>query len=235
MKIFRYGITLRRLEEKDLETLRLARNAMAEYMEFKEYITPKMQKEWFVSIDNLNNFYYIIEKNNKKIGLINIKGIEREQGNESNTRAKSDETGIFMFDKKYFDTIYPIIASLILIEIGFYIFPSQITYARVMKTNQKAIDYNLALGYELCPDQEKVLNQKYFLTKENFELKAKKLRNTVNKLTKSDSTLTMVLEKSDYRNGIGQHIENVNEILGLHFYLDNDGNKMYKIEMSPID
>lgn len=232
MKILRYGITLRRLEEEDLEILRQARNAMAEFMEYQEYITPEMQKEWFQSINNLSSFYYIIEKTNEKLGVINLKGIEREKGNEDDIMAKSEETGIFMFDKKYFESIYPVIASLILIEVGFYIFPSQITYARVMKTNQKAINYNLALGYKLCDGQEEITNQKYFLTKENFERKAKKLRTTIKRLTKSNDILTLIVEKSDYNNEVGKYLEEVNKKLGLNYYVDSSGNKIYEIDMS---
>ncbi|MEZ5197425.1 MAG: GNAT family N-acetyltransferase [Bacteroidales bacterium] len=231
MRIHRYGITLRRLEEGDLETVRQARNAMTKYMEYQEYITPGMQEEWFESVNNLNNFYYIIEKKNEKIGLINIKGIERQKGNESITMAKSDETGIFMFDEKYFDTLYPIIASIILIEVGFYIFPAQITYARVMKTNQKAIDYNLNLGYKLCEGQENVMNQKYYLTKENFDKKAGKLRKIIKRLTKSDDILTLVIEDTDYKNEVGQYLEDVNNKLGLSYYFDSNGYKVYKIDL----
>ena len=78
MKFRKYGITLTRLREDDIELVRKWRNSpgIQQYMEYREFITEEMQKKWFESINNLQNFYFIIEYENKKIGLINTSNID---------------------------------------------------------------------------------------------------------------------------------------------------------------
>ena len=73
MKISKYGIDLVRLTEEDIEMLRQWRNSpqIQQFMEYREEITAEMQKKWFDSINNVNNFYFIIHFEGQKIGLIN--------------------------------------------------------------------------------------------------------------------------------------------------------------------
>ena len=49
MIVEQYGLTYLRVTEEDLETLRYWRNQsfIRDTMQFKEYITPKMQMDWF--------------------------------------------------------------------------------------------------------------------------------------------------------------------------------------------
>jgi hypothetical protein len=65
-----YGVTLTRIQEKDIELIRYWRNQsdIVNFMEYKNYIFPEAQKKWFASIDNKLNYYFIIEFENKKIG-----------------------------------------------------------------------------------------------------------------------------------------------------------------------
>ena len=115
MKIRKYGITLIRLKEEHLELVRKWRNnpEIQQHMEYQEYITPEMQKNWFSSINNIYNSYYIIEYEKKYIGLINEKNIDYEN--------KTAEAGLFIWDKNYLNTHIPLLASLSMLEIGFHI------------------------------------------------------------------------------------------------------------------
>ncbi len=63
MKLTKYGITLNRLREDDIELLRQWRNSpqINQFMEYRGNITPEMQRDWFRSVDNFDNFYFIIE------------------------------------------------------------------------------------------------------------------------------------------------------------------------------
>ena len=81
MIIKKFGITFKRLEKNDIELLRQWRNApsISQYMEYREHITPEMQEEWFESVNNNNNLYFIIEYKGKKIGPTNGKDIDWEK------------------------------------------------------------------------------------------------------------------------------------------------------------
>ncbi|MCD6111991.1 MAG: GNAT family N-acetyltransferase [Bacteroidales bacterium] len=203
MKLKKYGITLSRLQLEDIELVRNWRNSktVRDNMEFREYITPEMQKKWFHSINNINNLFFIIEYNNEKIGLLNDKNIDWKK--------RISESGFFLGIQKYYNTFVPILVSLCGIESTFYFMNWNISYARILKNNHRAINFNTNLGYQLCEGQENVENQKYFLTRQNFELKAKKIRQAAHKLTGSDDTTYFILEKYDYDKGYADFFEDI--------------------------
>lgn len=205
MRFVKYGITLRRIVEEDIELIRQWRNSkpIQQNMHFREYITKQMQKKWFRSIDNINNFYYIIEYQGKKVGLFNEKNIDWEK--------RTSENGLFIADEKLINTPIPILASLCLCEIGFNIIQGEKAFIHVLKNNHQAITYNLRFGYELCENQENDELQRYVLTKETFEKKGKKLLEAANEIYKHNSTLYLFLEKHDYQTEIGKFIEQLIE------------------------
>src|ERR1017187_6809502 len=108
MLIRKYGITLKRLKEEDIELVREMRNSAAirSTMAYREQITPEMQKKWFESINNKFNGYFMIIHEGTKIGLINGKNIDFEK--------RTCEGGIFLWDENYKDTIIPALASIIM-------------------------------------------------------------------------------------------------------------------------
>lgn len=215
MKLVKYSVTLKRLTTDELELLRVKRNEVRHLMEYQEYITPEMQLKWFESINNRNNFYYIIEYQNEKIGLINQKDVSHDQNTMN--------SGLFLFDEKYYQSFIPVCASLMLIEIGFYIFATGPSYIQVMHNNQRAINYNKSLGYVLCNNQEKAINQRYILTKENFEKHAARLQKAALTLSSGDTKLYIILSPGDYKSGIGQFYEDVMQQLPHEFKLKMEG------------
>jgi len=202
MKIIRYGLTLHRLSIDDIELVRQHRNSeeINKYMEYKEYITPEMQLKWFQSIDNVLNWYYIIEFNNKKIGLIS------ERLYQHGIHA---ESGMFIWDQEFIGTMVPTLASLILMEIGFYIIGGKESVIRVLKSNDRAIQYNKMLGYELCEKQENIENQLYKLTKDDFIKNTKKLRKAALQFSGNDNLIELYFSNNDYLSGIAQVLEQV--------------------------
>jgi len=80
MKIEVNGLVIERLKEKDIELVREWRNSdkIRKNMLYQEIITPEQQLKWFHSINNFNNFYFIVEYKNRKVGLVNIKDINWE-------------------------------------------------------------------------------------------------------------------------------------------------------------
>ncbi|HKK09277.1 MAG TPA: hypothetical protein VJ939_00500, partial [Bacteroidales bacterium] len=116
----------------------------------------------------------------------------------------------FIANEKYKKTHIPLLASLMLLEVNFYILGGKISYIRTLRDNKEAIAYNKSLGYTLCEGQESVENQKYFLSPENFEKKTAKIRKAASRLTSMDFPNGSVLfEKVDYELGIAQQFEKI--------------------------
>lgn len=176
MKYSRYGITFHFLKEEDIEMVRQWRNnpVVAANYEYREHITPAMQKEWFKSVNNINNLYTVIEYLGEKIGVINIKDINWDD--------RVCEGGIFLPDPKFHQSALPGVISYITTEIIFNVFEWNTGHARVLKENKSGQAFVKMLGYELMPGQEEVNNQLYRITRESFEKRAMKLRKAISVL-----------------------------------------------------
>ncbi len=221
MIISKGNIVFRRLLHKDIELVRNHRNSsdVSQFMEYRQHITHEMQENWFKSINNNNNLYFVIEYKGVKIGLINGKDIDWKK--------HAMETGIFIWDKNYLNTHIPLLAVLIFGELGIMTF-GLTAYAHILKTNHRAKRYNKLLGFRLCEGQENVENQLYVMTKESYFKKAKFIRGAFLKLTGNQDTV-MKFEKDDYStdfanfltdkldNGNISRIEDNNGIKTLYF------------------
>jgi len=203
MKICKYGITLSRLRQDDIEFVREKRNSeeVRRFMEFREEITAEMQQKWFESINNFENFYYIIEYKNVKIGLLNDKNMD--------WKARTSESGLFLWDETHINTIIPVLASLCLLEVGFYYLDWKTSFIKVLRNNSQAKDYVSSLGYQLSDGQENVDNQLYYLTREFFETRGKKIQKAAQAFIDEESGQGyLLLEPMDYESGLAQMIEN---------------------------
>ena len=170
MIVEQYGLRYLRVTENDLELLRYWRNQsyIRNTMQFKEYITPKMQKAWFDKINNKHNYYFIIEDKGKKVGLINCKDAE--------PNTKLAEGGIFIWEKSYWGTTVPAFASLTMLQAVFEVFQSgEASIATVACDNKVALDFNEKLGYEIKGKTEDGNYYKLLLTKEKYLSHSKKL------------------------------------------------------------
>jgi RimJ/RimL family protein N-acetyltransferase len=165
-----YGVTLRRVQLQDIELVRYWRNQsdVANYMEIRNYITAKNQFNWFESINNKLNYYFIIEYETKKVGLINSKNYDASLG--------FSEGGIFIWDKNYINSYVAIYSTLCLLNfIFFHLKISKVSMARILKNNPRAIQYNKQIGYKLAANQEHLENQLYALTEEDYLINGSKL------------------------------------------------------------
>ena len=178
MIVEQYGIKLKRLTFQDIELVRKWRNHpdIRKRMAFKKHITQRMQEAWFNSINNKFNYYFLIEYKGKHIGVINTKSI--------NLKEMYGEGGIFIWDTALDNEYVSVLASLCFLNAVFYklkIFNK--SFVQILQDNHRAIQFNRSLGYVLLPNQAKVKNQYYILTKEDYTYKTKKLQNTAAKLT----------------------------------------------------
>lgn len=170
-----YGVELIRLRHEDIELVREHRNspAIQSRMEFREYITPEMQEEWFASLDATHSHYYIVVHEGRKKGLVNGAKLDWE-------KRETHSGGIFMWDETGGPQV-PLGASLLLTDLSF-ILGLERTYIKVLRDNHTAINYNLQLGYELLPDQEHVNNREYVLTEAKYAAKTAKIKSLLQRL-----------------------------------------------------
>lgn len=179
-----YGIELRRIKYEDIELIRYWRNHpnIRKYMGYQKKITKKQQKEWFQKIDNKFNYYFLIVMNETPFGVINTKDV--------NLTDRYAEGGIFIWEEKYINSPYPVMASLILLDFIFNeIEFAELSFVRVLESNIKAQNYNKQLGYVKLPNQESVENQWYVLSKEKYNRNSKKLRIGAKNYSGSDGRL----------------------------------------------
>ncbi len=205
MIVKQYGVTYHRVLPKDLETLRYWRNQafIRNTMQFKEYITPLMQQQWFEKINNPYNYYFIIQYQGKKIGLINCKDTDKD--------TRLAEGGIFIWDSDYWGTSIPVFASLTMLEAVFEIFKSgEASVATVAVDNKKALDFNLMLGYEIKETSADGKWNKLLLTKERYKEFCARLIKAARILHKDDADFKMIGSPNDIQ------AEQIN-----HYFLNN--------------
>ena len=184
MIIEKYGIVLKRLTEEDIELVRIKRNSpeIQEKMFYQKTISEQEQKEWFDSINNELNYYFVISYNGEKIGLIN--------GKIHSYSGRVAEGGMFIWDERYIGSHVPVIASVCMADLTFLIMKMDKTIAEVRTDNPRAVKYNLDLGYhivEKLKDSNRVLME---LTKEIYLQNAAKIRETVKKISKDLTDLS---------------------------------------------
>lgn len=191
MIVEQYGLIYSRVTEQDLETLRYWRNQsfIRNTMQFKDYITPLMQKKWFQNINNKYNYYFIIQHNHKKIGLINCK--------DASANSKVAEGGIFIWDTVYWGTSIPVYASLTMLQAVFDVFQSgEASVATVACNNKVALDFNLKLGYEIKSTTPDGKYYKLFLTREKFFTHCHKLMRAATLMSNNQSEFKLIAEES---------------------------------------
>ncbi|MFY7943989.1 MAG: GNAT family N-acetyltransferase [Crocinitomicaceae bacterium] len=194
MRISKYGISLIRLVEADLELVRKWRNddEIRKFMNFRDYITKEMQLKWFESINTSDNFYYVIQYEGEKIGLVNDKNIDWNE--------KIAEGGLFIWDKRYINSTIPMKISLLMLELAYTLLGWNKTIVKVRKDNPRALKYNESLGYIVVEHNE---NSDYYTMElektrffENFQ--------KINRLVNPDSLnepIILTFESIDKTNG----------------------------------
>jgi UDP-4-amino-4,6-dideoxy-N-acetyl-beta-L-altrosamine N-acetyltransferase len=199
MRIVGYGVELKRLTVNDIETVRHHRNSekINQYMEYRDYISFEQQLNWFNSINNSNNNYFIIEHKGKEVGLI--------YGAEINWENKTTGNGgIFIWDINYWETATPTASSFLLTDTSILLGLKK-TYIKVLSSNHRAIEFNKSLCYRLLPSQEGVINQQYELDIEDY----KKLRLSLRQ---------RLFHEKDYKN-LTIHFDKENEIDLFYLHL----------------
>lgn len=184
MIVRKYGIELHRLTEDDIELVRKYRNseAIRSKMFYQKTISEEEQKKWFASINNDWNYYFLIIHKGLKVGLVH--------GKIDSYETRTAQGGLFIWDETTLDSPVPVIASVCATDLTFFVMEMKVTTAEVRLDNQRAIQYNLSMGYDITqelPEEGKVLME---LRRDNYLLRADKIRKTVKKLGKDSSDLS---------------------------------------------
>lgn len=200
MLVFKgYGIVMKRIERTDLPLIRYWRNhpLIQSTMDYREYITPKMQENWFESIHNPYNYYYLMYDEaapDKPYGVINIKNAEN---------MREAEGGIFVWENSFWKSFKPSIFSIGTLDFCFHVLPdTESSVIHILKNNNQVISYNKLLGYVLAPGQENNFLQKYILYKDVYLEKSIRLRKALMKITGCDGSISIYGEPSEYNNDV---------------------------------
>lgn len=192
MIVEQYGLRYIRVTEHDIELIRYWRNKdfIRDTMQFKEYITHEMQRQWFQKINNKYNYYFIIEADNQKIGLLNYK--------DPAPNTKSAEGGIFIWEQDYWGTPIPVLASLTMLECMYEILNlDDNSIVTVAKNNKRSLIFNKMLGYEIYDAYKDDLFYKLILTKERYLNKTCALKKAAALYCKGNTQIKITAEQSD--------------------------------------
>ena len=184
MIIKKYGLELHRLTENDIELVRQKRNDIniRKKMFYQKEITAEEQLKWFDSINNMFNYYFIIHYKGKRIGLVHGKVLSYDLG--------VAEGGIFIWDATYQNSHIPVIVSICMTDLTFFVLNMNKTFAKVRMDNKVAIEYNNKLGYKEISRDVESNKIELELVKKDYERASIQLREIINKLYKEESELS---------------------------------------------
>jgi RimJ/RimL family protein N-acetyltransferase len=151
MILRKYGVELKSITSSDLEQVRLWRtdSFVQERMFFQDGISIQEQEVWFESLKN-SDVYLIIEYKEREIGVINVKDIDFIK--------RTGEAGIFIGDKEFRQSFVPMLAILCLMNTFFLDFDFTSLTASLRADNEKALKFNLDLGYEITSKSSDQIN-----------------------------------------------------------------------------
>ena len=222
MKISKYGITLSLLRQDDIEFVSQKFYPKEENLsdESSESTAGNVQ-EWIDSIYSFKNFYYIIEYKGVQIGMINDKVLDWKN--------LTSETELILWDDSYSDSIVPMLATLCLLETGFYYLGWKSYKTLISKSDLKGIENATSMGFILSDKQHKHQDQEYFLNKESFEMNTNKALLEARKhIDETPDEGNLILEPVDYESGIAQKIEGHINDSGIYLHRKGKaGSRMY--------
>lgn len=176
MTIKKYGLVLQRIKADHIEMIREWRNdpKIKKHMFFQATITSDMQQQWYESINNDQNYYFVIYIDNVPCGLISISSIDFE--------SKNAFAGLFIYDDKYLGTDVPVRASLSILDIFFSFTNIESIYAKVRDSNIVAHLYNTSLGFKRVKKIELGQGYEYCLKRENYHQSTQLLHKATHRL-----------------------------------------------------
>ena len=164
-----YGVVLERLKEADLEMVRRWRTSpeISRYMLYQEPITPEMQREWFASLDPQRDLFFVVKHGGVPCGLSDMKRIDWDEG--------TNVGGIFMVPE-YWNTDVPMRVTFAATDYAFNVLGLRATLCSVLKTNSRAVRFNLAVGYRILNSDDAGPAYEMRMDREDYKRATKRLR-----------------------------------------------------------
>jgi hypothetical protein len=180
-----------------------------------------MQLKWFRSIDNFNNFYFILHFKDIKAGLGDIKNVNWED--------RSGEAGVFIAEKAHISSFLPVVGALTLSELVFKIFKLKRIYSQIRPDNKRAMRFNKLFGYKRVEGEEGKESQLHYLTADSFFKATRKFFLLMKPLGFKTGNLVITLEPHDFKNDFGQQMEKLIVDSDMDFKLDKqDGLTIFR-------
>lgn len=178
-----FGLKFERVTE--LNYLRILkwrnRKHVRENMNFSNIISRDQHNQWFRSLSQEKDFYFIVSENDNPFGVFNIKNVD--------WKLKSGETGSYIFKNSFLNSIYGALSGFGLAHLAFEILLLEKLYCYVKKDNKMALNYNLKQGFELNKSfQDKDLVELH-TTRDKFFEKSGVLYNKMKNYNASTKTL----------------------------------------------
>ena len=224
MKIQVNGLIVERLKERDIELVRQWRNSdnVRKNMIYQKIITPEEQVEWFHSINNFNNFYFIVEYKGRKVGLVNIKDIDWD--------ARSGEAGVFMMERDLSAALIPMAGALSMSELVVDVFGFKRLYAKVRKDNKTMQKLNGMFGYKKMEDEANKDKEydMFYITPDTYNKYSRKWIKLIHAMGFDSGMMKFFMEPEDYENDFGEKMEALLEQSKIKFDIETvDGYKVY--------
>lgn len=169
-----FGITLRLINEDDLEMVLTWRNSehIRQYAISQEIISFETHKEWFGSLQEKGDLYFIIESDEKAVGLIWA----------NRFKTNSCETGMYVYDREMQNSLFSYRVSLTLNEYLFNVKKLDSISCEILNSNSRSARFTLSLGYIELEKSDHITS--YFLTKMAFIPHFEKISKLLNKSSK---------------------------------------------------
>jgi RimJ/RimL family protein N-acetyltransferase len=161
----------------DIEMVRRWRTSpeIAQFMLYREPITPEMQEQWYASLDPDRDLFFIIRYGGVPVGLSDMKRIDWE--------ARTCVGGIFVVPEHWNSDI-PLRATFCASDYSFFECGLDATLSTVRKDNRRAVRFNLSIGYHILnAADEAALTYEMRLDKIDYDRATKRLRDYLAKVS----------------------------------------------------
>lgn len=143
VKLFqRYGVTLKPLQEEDLERVRVWRNSpsIAQHMLDRTYITEKMQRDWFAGLrGDPRRVYWVVWFKDEPIGVASLVNIDLSAG--------TAEPSMYIYPEKYRNNIVPFCIAFALNDYAFEKLSLSLLLGKIFTNNEASIRFHEKCGY----------------------------------------------------------------------------------------
>lgn len=182
MVITRFGISLEKLKETHLDSVREWRNQdfVRAHMQYSEVIDEATHRHWWAGLDAINNWYFIGSRNSDPIGVFHIKNI--------NWKLETGEAGAFVSGPEWVGHPDTAMAILAIMDFAFFVLGLKILEAVWNPTFADIDLLNTGLGYTA----KETLNNGFIrgvCSSDSYLITTKQIRFSVIKLRGDQSSI----------------------------------------------